>query len=150
MIKRKLKMTIPQYRERKEIFESIGYKETSYIEKGRYCIITQEIDENAPHYHELRQYEKELYQTGPAFAPIIFLVIIAFALLSTFVIILADQKKDFDLVTNALSFLLPAFICMFLDVLYTHYYFSVNRKIIDRGRPNKEQVLQALKEIKKE
>ena len=109
MIRRKIKMTIPQYRERKEIYESIGYKEISYYEKGIYAYVTHEIDETEPHYAEFRQFEKNMYVKGPSFAPILLLVIVAFVFLSVFVILFAKQKSEFDLVTNALSFLLPAF-----------------------------------------
>ena len=59
MIRKKAKLTIPQYRERKEIIEAIGYKEINYIEKGYYAKITLEIDENEPHYQELHELEKK-------------------------------------------------------------------------------------------
>ena len=148
MIRKKAKLTIPQYRERKEIIEAIGYKEINYIEKGYYAKITLEIDENEPHYQELHELEKKLYAKGPSFAPIIFLVIIAFTLLSVFVILLAEQKSGFDLVSNALSFLLPAFTCLLADVIYTYFYFTINKRIIDRGVPKKDEILKMIEEIK--
>ena len=148
MISRKVKLTIPQYRERKEIFDAIGYKETAYIEKGSHAFVTHEIDENAPHVNELLKFEKTLYQKGPSFAPIILFVVAAFVLLSIFVILLADQKSKFDLVTNALSFLLPAFTCMLLDVIYTYFYFVINRRIIERSHTTKTEILREIEEIK--
>ncbi len=148
MIKRKIKLTIPQYRERKEIFDAIGYKEVAYVEKRYYAYVTQEIDETMPHYHELRNLEKNIYVKGPTFTPIILLVVVAFALLSVFVILLAEQKGEFDLYTNAFSFLLPAFLCMLLDVIYTYFYFTINKRIIDRGFPNKAEIINSINKIK--
>ena len=54
MIRKKIKLTIPQYRERKEVYEALGYKEISCIEKGINAHVVYEIDENAPHYLELK------------------------------------------------------------------------------------------------
>ncbi len=150
MIKKKVRLTIPQYREREEIFKALGYHEIRYDEKGIHAYATLEIDENEPHYYELRKYERTLFAKGPSFAPILLLVVIAFALLSTFVILFAQQKGNFDLVTNALAFLLPAFICLFLDVIYTYFYFTLNKKLIDKGGYlTKDQILQQIEDIKK-
>ena len=150
MIKKRIRLTIPQYREREEIFKALGYRETRYDEKGIHAYVTLVIDENEPHYYELRNYERTLFAKGPSFAPILLLVVVAFALLSTFVILFAQQKGDFDLVTNALAFLLPAFICLFLDVVYTYFYFTINKKLIDKGGYlTKEQILQQIEDIKK-
>ena len=148
MIKRKIKLTIPQYRERKEIFDEIGYKETAYFEKGSHAIVHQEIDENGPHFLELRKFEKTIYRKGPTFVPIILFVIVAFVLLSVFVLILAEEKSKFDVVTNSLSFLLPAFSCLLADVIYTYFYFTINRQIIERGNVTKEEILKSIREIK--
>lgn len=150
MISKKVKLTIPQYRERKEIFEALGYKEVSCIEKGIYAHVKYEIDENQPHYQELRQFEKTLFKKGPTFAPIILLVVVAFVFLSVFVILLAQQKSDFDLVANAVSFLLPAFICLLLDVIYTYFYFTINKRIIERGPQSKADILKTIAIIKGE
>lgn len=150
MVRKKVKITIPQYRERKEIFEALGYKEVSYREKGIYSYVELEIDENEPHYAELMSFERGLYRRGPTFLPIIILVILAFALLSVFVIRLAQARGgEFDLIVNALSFLLPAFTLLLLDVIYTYFYYSVNKKILDRGVPNKQAILESIEEIKK-
>ena len=118
MIKRKIKLTVPQYRERKEIFDALGYKEVSLVEKDLYCFVTQEIDESDPKYPTMRRFEKNLYRKGPTFLPIIILVFIAFTLLSCFAIFLAAEKDKFDLVSNALYFLLPAFMFLGADVIY--------------------------------
>ena len=150
MVRKKIKITMPQYRERKEIFEALGYKEVSYREKGIYSYVELEIDENEPHYSELMAFERGLYRRGPTFLPIIILVILAFALLSVFVIRLAQSRGgEFDLIVNALSFLLPAFTLLLLDVIYTYFYYSVNKKILDRGVPNKQAILESIEEIKK-
>ncbi len=148
MLTKKVKLTIPQYRERREIFEALGYKEVSCIEKGIYAHVKYEIDENQPHYQELRQFERTLFKKGPSFAPIILLVVIAFVLLSIFVILLAQQKSNFDLVTNAVSFLLPAFTCLLLDVIYTYFYFTINKRIIERGPQSKQDILKNIEIIK--
>lgn len=148
MLTKKVKLTIPQYRERREIFEALGYKEVNCIEKGIYAHVKYEIDENGPHYQELRQFERTLFKKGPSFAPIILLVVIAFVLLSIFVILLAQQKSNFDLVTNAVSFLLPAFTCLLLDVIYTYFYFTINKRIIERGPQSKQDILKNIEIIK--
>ena len=149
MIRRKIKLTIPQYRERKDIFDSLGYKEVDYKEKGIKCIVTQEIDETDTNYPTLRQFEKRLYRKGPSFLPIIILVALSFSLLSTFVIFLGAEKDKFDLTSNALYFLLPAFIFLGVDVIYTYFYFSINKKIIEEGHPTKADILKAIDELKK-
>ena len=144
----KAKLTIPQYRERKEIIEALGYKEISYIEKRYYAKVTLEIDENMPHYAELRALGKRLYAKGPSFAPILLLVIVAFILLSSFVMVFAKEKSNFDLLSNALAFILPAVIVLLLDVGYTYYYFVTNKRIIDQGVPKKDEILKMIEEIK--
>ena len=145
---KKIKLTIPEYRERKDVFLALGYKEVDYKEKDFKAYITLEIDENEPHYNELHQFEKRLYQKGPSFYPILLFVVASFVFLSIFVILFAQQKGSFDLVTNALGFLLPAFIFLLLDVIYTYFYFSINKKIIERGHPNKEAILKDIESIK--
>ena len=150
MVTRKLKMTIPQYRERKEIYDAIGYKETKCIEKDLYCNVTQIIDDSNPIYPTLHQYEKTLYKKGPSFFPIIILVAIAFSLLSCFVIFLGAEKDKFDLVSNSLYFLLPAFIALGADVIYTYFYFQINRKIIEQRPQTKADILNAIQAIKDE
>ncbi len=150
MYTRKVKLTIPQYRERKEIYEAFGYKEIKHVEKGFYVHLTLEIDDDAPKYYELRQYEKGLYRRGPIFLPVIILVVFAFVLLSVFVIRLAQSRKDgeFDLLSNALSLLLPAFAILVLDVIYTYFYYSINKKILERGVPTKAEILEDIEKIK--
>ena len=148
MYKKKLKMTIPQYRERKEIYEKLGYRQVYYKESGFYAYVTLQNDESDPHHLELKKFEKTIYRRGPSFAPIILLVVIAFTLLSVFVILFAEQRDTFDLVTNAISFLLPAFFCLLLDVIYTYFYFTIHRRLIEQGQPDKEHILQRIEEIK--
>lgn len=148
MIRKNVKLTIPQYRERKEIFEALGYKEISYKEKDFCAYVSLEIDENIPHYEELRRLERSLYRKGPSFYPIILMIVVCFVLLSTFVILLAKEKSNFDLVSNAIGLLLPSFAILLADVLYTYFYFSINRKIIERGHPTKESILESIEQIK--
>jgi len=148
MIRKKIKLTIPQYRERKEVYEALGYKEISCIEKGINAHVVYEIDENAPHYLELKEYSKKLYRRGPTFVPIILLVVFAFVLLSVFAILFAEQKENFDLTSNAVAFLLPAFLFLFIDVIYTYIYFAFNRRIIEAKFKTKEEILQNIEIIK--
>ena len=65
-----------------------------YNEKGIHAYVTMEIEDNSPYYSELREYERTLFAKGPSFIPILLLVIIAFSLLSTFVILFAQQKRS--------------------------------------------------------
>ena len=149
MIKKKIRLTIPQYREREDIFKALGYKEIRYVEKGYHAYATLEIDETEPHYNELRRFERTLFAKGPSFAPILLLVVVAFSLLSVFVILFAQQKGKFDLLSNALAFLLPAFICLFLDVIYTYFYFTINKRIIEKGGYlTKTQIIEKINQIK--
>ena len=120
MITKTKKFTIPEYREKKAIYEVLGYKELSYQEKGVNCIVKMQIDEKETNYHELRKLEHEIFPKGPSFAPIILLVVVAFVFISVFVIMLGRSVRDgtsFDLIDNFLGFLLPAFIILFLDVI---------------------------------
>ena len=82
MIRVKKKLTLPEYRERKEVYELLGYKEISVEEKGYKAIVTYEIDETDKHYSAIRHLEKKLYRKGPPFLPVIVFVGIAFLLLS--------------------------------------------------------------------
>lgn len=149
MITRKIKLTIPQYRERKEIFDALGYEEISCVEKGNVATVVQRIDNTNPNYPTLRKFEKDLYKKGPTFFPIILFVFFAFTLLSTFAIFLAAEKDKFDLVSNALYFLLPAFLFLGADVIYTYFYFKINRRIIEKGHPTKADVLAHIEQLKK-
>lgn len=133
MIRVKKKLTLPEYRERKEVYELLGYKEVSLEEKGYKVIVTYEIDETDKHYSAIRHLEKKLYRKGPSFLPVILFVGIAFLLLSLFVIFMAFKKEAFDLVSNALGFLLPAFVSLALAVIYTYLYISINKRIIEEA-----------------
>ena len=133
MIRIKKKLTLPEYRERKEVYELLGYKEISLEEKGYKVIVTYEIDETDKHYSAIRHLEKKLYRKGPSFLPVILFVGIAFLLLSLFVIFMAFKKDAFDLVSNALGFLLPAFVSLALAVIYTYLYFNINKRIIEES-----------------
>lgn len=151
MITKTKKFTIPEYREKKAIYEVLGYQELSYQEKGINCIVKMQIDEKETNYHELRKLEHEIFPKGPSFAPIILLVIVAFVFISVFVIMLGRSVRDgtsFDLIDNFLSFLLPAFIILFLDVVYTFIYFKIHRRLIEKGSLSKEFIYEKVEEIK--
>ena len=151
MITKTKKFTIPEYREKKAIYEVLGYQELSYQEKGINCIVKMQIDEKETNYHELRKLEHEIYPKGPSFAPIILLVIVAFVFISVFVIMLGRSVRDgtsFDLIDNFLEFLLPAFIILFLDVVYTFIYFKIHRRLIEKGSLSKEFIYEKVEEIK--
>lgn len=131
MITVKKKMTIPEYRERKKMYELLGYKEVKVENKDYKTTVTFEIDETDKHYPELMRVERKLFRKGPPFFPVMIFVALSFVFLSVFVIILARDGDHFDLVTNALSYLLPAFTTLALAVVYTILYFHINKKIID-------------------
>ena len=149
MVKIKKKMTLPEYRERKEVYETLGYKEVSKEDISEYKIrVTYEFDENDPHYHEIRKLDRHLYRKGPMFFPIILLVAIAFTLLSVFVILLAKEGQKFDLLTNSVSYLLPAFLILAADVVYTFFYFNITKKIIEEAPLNKEDITTIVNKIR--
>ena len=131
MITVKKKMTIPEYRERQKMYELLGYKEVKVENKDYKTVVTLEIDETDKHYPELMRVERRLFRKGPPFFPVMIFVALSFVFLSVFVIILARDGDHFDLVTNALSYLLPAFTTLALAVVYTILYFHINKKIID-------------------
>lgn len=133
MIRVKKKLTLPEYRERKEVYELLGYKELSLEEKGYKVIVTYEIDETDKHYSAIRHLEKKLYRKGPSFLPVILFVGVAFLLLSLFVIFMAVKRDQFDLLSNALGFLIPAFVSLALAVIYTYLYFNINKRIIEES-----------------
>ena len=149
MVYIKKKMTLPEYRERKEIYEALGYKEVKVEELSTLKVrVTYEVDDTDPCYPTIRKLERKLYRKGPLFSPVIIMVLISFALLSTFVILLAKQGKDFDLVSNALAFLLPAFLILALDVVYTFLYFYFNKKIIEEAPLNREDITSIVNKIR--
>ena len=151
MITKIKKFTIPEYREKKSIYEVLGYKEVKYKEKGVNCIVTLSIDQTSKNYRELRRLERDIFPKGPSFVPIILLVAIAFILISVFVILLGRSvrdKSDFDLIDNLLAYLLPAFIVLFLDVVYTFIYFKIHRRLIDKGSLSKEFIYERVEQIK--
>lgn len=151
MIYKKKKMTIPEYRENKELFELLGYHQESYKEKGFKATVILSIDETDKHYLELRELEKDIFRKGPPFFPIIAFVSIAFTFLSIFVVLLANSYKtytSFDLVGNALGFLLPAFAFLFGTVIYTYFYFKIHRMLIEKGKTTKDQIKELVEKIK--
>lgn len=153
MITRTRKFTIPEYREKKEIYELLGYREVSSKEKGINVIVKFEIDETRKDYHRLKRLEKQLYPKGPTFLPIILFVIGAFILLSIFVVLFVKSVKDnsdFDFLGNVLSFFIPAFALLLADVIYTFFYFKIHQAIIERGQLTKEQIVDLVKKIKEE
>lgn len=151
MIIKHKKLTIPEYRERKEIFELLGYEEISYKEKGTKAIVTLQIDESTKHYQELVKLERQIYRKGPPFFPIILFVVGSFVLLSMFVIFLAISWKDkttFDIDAYAIGLLLPAFLSLLGCVIYTYFYFSINRFLLDKGKISKDQIKEMVNKIK--
>ena len=133
MITVKKKLTLPEYRERKEVYKTLGYKEISMVEKGYHAIVTYEIDETDKHYPAIKHLERKLYRKGPSFLPVILFVGISFIFLSIFVIFMAVQGSQFNLIANALGFLIPAFVSLALAVIYTYLYISINKRIIEEA-----------------
>ena len=151
MITKRKKFSIPEYREKKGIYEILGYQEIDYKENGINCVVTLQIDENGKNYKALRKLEREIFPKGPSFIPILLLVALAFVLISVFVILLGRSIRDgvtFDLTTNFLEFLLPAFVILFLDVIYTLFYFKIHRMLIEKGSLSKEFIYEKVEEIK--
>ena len=149
MIKIKKIMTLPVYRERKEVYEALGYKEVKVEEISDLKVrVTYEVDETDEYYPTIRRLERKLYRKGPPFSPVILMVVVSFALLSIFVVLLAKQGASFDLKSNALAFLLPAFLLLAADVVYTFFYFSINKKIIEEAPLNKEDITSVVSKIR--
>ena len=148
MIEFKRKLTIPEYRERAEIYSSLGYQEVSSVEHGYKVTVTYKVEGKAEeHYKELVKYEKSIYHKGPSFIPIIALVVAAFALITVYVVLMADRGQYFDIVPSALGLLLPAGILLLLDVVYTYFYFTINLKLVKDPRPNKDEIKKRAEEI---
>ncbi len=133
MIRIKKKLTLPEYRERKSVYETLGYKEISVEEKGYHAIVTFEVDETDKHYPAIKHLEKKLYRKGPSFFPVILFVGISFVLLSIFVIFMAVEGEHFNLIANALGFLIPAFASLALAVVYTYLYICINKRIVEES-----------------
>ena len=149
MITLKKKMTLPEYRERKEIYEALGYKEVKVenISELKVCV-TYEVDETDECYPTIRKLDRQLYRKGPLFFPVIIGIVICFVLLSIFVVLLAKEGKEFDLVANSLAFLLPAFTTLLFVVIYTFLYFSINKKIIEQAPLNREDITSIVNKIR--
>lgn len=151
MIKKIVKFSIPEYREKKEIYQILGYKEVDYKEVRTNAYVTFEVDETYEHYRELVKIEKSINVKGPIFLPIILFVFGAFILLSIFVVLIARSLRDgtdFDVVGNSLAFLIPAFSLLFADVIYTYFYFKINRRLMEKGKPSIEEIKFRVDEIK--
>ena len=149
MVTFKKKLTLPEYRERKKIYEILGYKEIKVEEISDLKVrVTYEADDTDPCYPTIRRLERKMYRQGPSFWPVVVMVLVAFGLLSAFVVILAKEGEKFDLVKNALAFLLPAFTVLALDVLYTILYFSINKKIIEESPIYKSDVASIVEKIR--
>ena len=133
MITIKKRLTLPEYRERKEIYKLLGYHEINMVEKNYHAIVTFEVDETDKHYPEIRKLEKKLYRKGPSFLPVIIFVGISFVLLSIFVVLMAIQGNQFNLLANALGFLIPAFVSLALAVIYTYLYLNINKRILEES-----------------
>ena len=151
MIKVVKRFSIPEYREKKEIYQVLGYKEVDYKEVRTSAFVTFEVDETDKHYHEFKKIEKSINVKGPIFLPIVLFVFGAFILLSTFVVLIAKSLKDgsdFDVVGNALAFLIPAFVLLLADVLYTYFYFKINRRLMEKAPPTIDEIKFRVDEIK--
>ena len=143
MIKRRrIKFTIPEYREKKSAYLKMGYVEMDYHEKGVNAYVDLEINETPKRYRELKKLEVYLNKKGPTFWPILILVSAAFALLVIFTIIAARAIRDgidFDFTANAIAFIVPAGILLLADTIYTFFYFKINQRIMDRYNPTIEE-----------
>ena len=149
MVQIKKKMTLPEYRERKEIYEALGYKEVEMKVISDYKVsVTFEIDENDPYYPTIRKIERKLYRKGPPFFPTIIFIVISFILLSVYVILLAKEGKDFNVMEYFMAFTLPAIGVLLLAVAYTFFYFYTNKKIIEEAPLNKEDITSIVNRIR--
>lgn len=153
MTKKRIKFTIPEYREKKEIYELLGYKEIATKEKGYKIYVTFEFDEKAPHYKEYKNIVNTyLRAKGPVFFPIILGMFLSFILLSCFTIVLGESIRNgtsFDLRQNALNWLLPTGITIVTNVAYTIIYFKLNQAIMARDKLTKEQISLMIDKINK-
>ena len=153
MTRKKIKFTLPEYREKKDIYELLGYHEVATKEKGYKIYVTFEFDENNPHYKEYKNIVKTyLRAKGPVFFPIILGMFISFILLSCFMIVLGESIRNntgFDLPSNALYWLLPTGITMIANVVYTIIYFKINQGIMARDKLTLEQISLMVDEINK-
>ena len=148
-MKRKvMTLSYPQYRERNDIYLAAGYKLVSTVEKETKVKVTYEIDDKDPHYHELKHYLRNLYSKGPSFYPIIFFALVAFVFLSVYAILLARDRKSFDVLQNVLNYILPAAIFMFVDVLYIVFYYYRNKSIILSHPNSREDIFKEIEKIK--
>lgn len=149
MIKVKKTLTLPEYRERKSVYETLGYKEIEVKEISDFKVqVTYEVDNEDHYYPTLRRLERKLYRKGPPFFPVIIMVLVSFVLLSIFVVLLAKEGENFDLLSYSLSLLLPAFLVLLADVLYTYFYFSINKKIIEEAPIYKRDIASIVNRIR--
>ena len=147
---RKLKFYIPEYQEKLIIFETLGYEELEYQEKGIKCKVTFNIPGDKQRVRRLRQIERLYMRKGPSFIPIILMALLSFVLLSLFVIFLAIAIKDgkpFDLNANAVGYLLPAFFFLALDTVYTAIYFKIHNLILHQEKPSIEDLKRLVESI---
>ena len=78
------------------------------------------------------------------------MALLSFVLLSLFVIFLAIATKDgkpFDLNTNAVGYLLPAFFFLALDTVYTAIYFKIHNRILHQEKPSIEDLKRLVESI---
>lgn len=151
MIKKKIKFTIPEYREKKEIYEILGYKEIEVKEKGFRVFVTFEIDNKDKHYYEIKKIERMYNIKGPTIFPVVIFIVLSFILLSIFAIRLAQSFRDgvaFDLVANSLYYILPALALQLINVIYTYLYFKINQWLIARGPLSKEDIKLMVEKVK--
>ena len=148
--KKTVRFTIPEYKEKKELYRLLGYQEYYVKEKGYKVIVTYQIDTTKEKYREIKKVAKMVDSKGPVFYPIILLMFVSFILLSTFVIILADaiwNGTEFNVLVNCLSFVLPAFVTFLVNAIYAYFYFIINQKIMLYGKVSKEDIEARMKEI---
>ena len=151
MIKRKEKFYIPEYREKKEAYELLGFKEKVYKEKGINCVVTFEIEDFYLHNRHLKELKRRMNRKGPTFYPVFILIGLAFILLSVFVILLGysyTHNQSFDLIANSLTLLLPAFILIAGDVAYMIYYFKAHERLIQEGPISPRIIVEEIKKVR--
>ena len=103
-------------------------------------LLTFERETNAPYYQEMVEIEKE---TSPKLIPfwvLIIFVAIAFALVTTSLIITLAKVPDFDPLMCFLVFFIPASLCLAADVLI---FYLRSKQLLKYLENEKEIVKQA-------
>ena len=103
-------------------------------------ILTFERDTNTPYYQEMVEIEKE---TSPKFIPfwvLIIFVALAFALVTTCLIISLLKVPGFDTLRCFLIFFIPASVCLSVDVLL---FYLRSKQLMKYLQNEKEIVVNA-------